>query len=121
MRTFTQCDCGHIAKANGVGTGYGKDRQGRVLCYACCAKQTADSMKDGKPVTLYWDPNKDQVTDWSGHLRLNPARIRTQRTYVFGRKQTRTDVWLTYAGHTWHGWHAAQWHDPITLRVVKSS
>ena len=41
------CDCGQeIKPATGCGTGYGIDKEGRKVCYACCGKRDRASMQE---------------------------------------------------------------------------
>jgi transcription elongation factor Elf1 len=108
--TCTRCKQEKPVQHSG-GTGYGKDANGNIVCYACCAELDKEQMTKGEPITLYLTcqdflPWKQQshhisgkVTNWPGTLEI-PCNGWTGCHNIAG---IRYDVWFTFAGHKWHG------------------
>jgi len=106
------CDCGHeIKPVDGCGTGYGIDKEGRKVCYACCAKRDRASMQENGRATLYLVAENGPtgawrnyvVTNWPGSLRFKVSVSRVGRHNI-GR--SRTDVWFVGPdGAPWWGWN----------------
>jgi hypothetical protein len=111
------CDiCGkEITVADGVGTGYGIDQEGHMVCYPCCAEQDKKQMVETGRIVLYLtildSPNKQRVgtswvsihgkvTNWPGSLEF-PCNVRTGR-HNWGLE--RHDAWFKAPdGFIWHG------------------
>jgi len=88
-------------------TGYGIDKNGNKICFACCGEQDKERMaKEGK-ITLYLtkkDSGQYQITNWPGSLAFTVAFSRKGRHNIGG---TRTDVWFRGPDSAiWHGWSA---------------
>ena len=81
-----RCDeCFRALPINPPGTltaGYGRDRQDKIICYACCAKHDkATMLADGK-IVLYLAKQDDgswAVTNWPGSLSFPARGVRTMR------------------------------------------
>jgi hypothetical protein len=81
-------------------TGYGIDKEGNKVCYACCAKQELESMLETGKATLYFC--KDKVTDWSGELSFKVLEQKTGRHNI---ANVRYDYWFrTPDAKLWHGY-----------------
>lgn len=102
MRSLqTQCDCGHIAESDGLGTGYGTYLDGKRYCYSCCAlRELSDMQSTGKAV-LYL--TNEDISNWPGTLRFRILHKRVSR-HNWGLK--RRDVWfrIPQDNHLWHGY-----------------
>lgn len=80
-------DCGHAIPATNAasgGTGYGFYKDGRKLCYNCCALQERATMIETGRATLYLvsrspSPTEWHITDWPGKLDF-PVLYRTKST-----------------------------------------
>lgn len=96
---FTCSVCG-LAKTHesDVSTGYGTDREGNKVCFACCAEQDKAYMRENGRITLYLSGNK--VTNWPNTLEL-PTTY--QRKGYHNIARTRVDVWFNFEGAKWHG------------------
>ena len=93
------------------GTGYGVNRQGRKVCYECCALQDRAAMlKTGKAV-LYLSTDSNpvipghnrvvgKVSNWPGTLSFPIYGVRKGNHNIAG---VRYDVWFTVSGENWHG------------------
>jgi hypothetical protein len=97
-------DCGHEPSPASIGTGYGTDNAGRKHCYACCAEQDKQTMRDNGRIVLYLSRDSGTgeyiVTNWPGTLRLIPYHVRQGRHNI---ARTRHDVWFNFEGARWHG------------------
>ena len=63
------CDCGHLStkqKADSCGTGYGKDRDGKTHCYACCTKRDKADLKTAQRTGHYVDGDGKLFINWAG-------------------------------------------------------
>ena len=98
MTKETLCDCGHIAISEGCGTGYGVNREGEKICFACCGEQDKQAMREDGKATLYLSNN--EITNWPGTLRLRADYVRTGRHNIAGK---RYDVWFHFENQQWHG------------------
>lgn len=84
------------------GAGYGIDKDGKKICYACCAVNDKKSMRETGKVKLYLE-NKASifaVTNWPGTLRIVCNGHRIGGHNMAGK---RYDVWFTFEGTKWHG------------------
>lgn len=101
MNTFTCAECGAEKEIQtSGGTGYGQDKTGRKVCYACCAEIDRAEMKETGRAVLYLD-GVQQVTNWPGTLRL---AVRYSRQGNHNMAGSRTDVWFQGPdGKEWHG------------------
>lgn len=83
------------------GTGYGMDKDGKIVCYDCCGHQDRLDLKNldkGKKVLHYYDGKN--VTNWPGTMKIKPFATRNGKHNIAG---TRTDVWFVFEGNNYHG------------------
>jgi len=105
MEICTKCKKKIVKPADSCGTGYGIDKDNNKVCYACCAENDKEQMRqDGKTV-LYLSKSKDkvpvhQLTNWPGTLKISVNYMRTGRHNIAG---VRYDVWFWFEGAHWHG------------------
>lgn len=121
--------CGHPpTETSGIGTGYGKDDQGRTFCYECCAERDREQMRQEGRITLYLTidndatdhngtrlssaredrafgngrhyPGSHKVTNWPGTLSIPATGLKVGRHNIAGR---RYDFWFRFEGSDWHG------------------
>jgi hypothetical protein len=105
----TILDCGHVpSNHDSCTTGYGVDRNGRTACYACCALNDKQSMRDTGRAVLYLVNDDSEVTNWPGSLRLHVYHARKGRHNIAG---SRTDVWFQFEGSEWHGTQYGEWSE----------
>ena len=110
MRTNRCSKCHETISAPEPGsctTGYGTDKRGRKVCFACCAIADREYMRKNGKIDLYLVHAKNpisqqtwEVTNWPGTLRFPCASPRKGRHNIAG---TRYDVWFDCDGDTWHG------------------
>lgn len=98
--TCTQCN-EHKTHESDFSTGYGKDKDGNIVCYACCGLNDAKELKalTGKEkMCLYYDGIN--VTNWSGSLKIKPNNTTKGRHNIAG---SRIDVWFYLDSQCYHG------------------
>jgi len=83
---------------DGIGTGYGTDKNGNKICYACIADIDKKDMTESERQVLYYDGMN--ITNWPGSLKI---RVLSKRKGKHNFAETRTDVWFAFNGHLWHG------------------
>jgi hypothetical protein len=99
MKTFkcSICEKEKPEQTNG-GVGYGRTKEGNIVCYACAAElDKADMLKNGR-ATLYLSDT--EITNWPGTLRIKIEYRKTGRHNIAGR---RYDIWFSLEGQHWHG------------------
>jgi hypothetical protein len=103
-------DCGHAPSEHSPFTnGYGTDKDGKRLCYDCCAELERKSMMDtGKAVLYLVGCKRDditwKVTDWPGKLEFQVVWANHSKAAAFGGYIDRTDFWFRGPdGFIWHG------------------
>jgi hypothetical protein len=84
------------------GTGYGIDKDGGQVCYACCAVQDTERMRKENKITLYLTKENVgySVSNWPGTLKIKAEYVRKGNHNI---ARTRYDVWFNHAGKRWHG------------------
>lgn len=96
-------DCGHAPSPHSAfTTGYGIDRNGKKHCYACCADNDRERMRQTGRTTLYLtreDNGQWALTNWPGSLRF-PCATPSRAPHNIARY--RYDAWFTFEGMTWH-------------------
>jgi hypothetical protein len=107
-------DCGHEPSKHGpYDTGYGKDANGRTMCYSCCADSDRESMMTRGVWTGYLAGS--EVTNWPGSFRL-PCSTRKGRHNMAGAM---VSVWAQGPdGFIWYGRNIGD-NDIVTLRRTK--
>ena len=100
----TQCDCGHIAKSSGISTGYGTDKDNKKICFKCCGKNDRKELiETGKSFGyLVKKGNGWYFTNWPGSFEIRVLSTR-QSHHNFAGRNGRTDFWLFFEGHNYHG------------------
>lgn len=107
--TEKKLDCGHEPSPHAdFTTGYGVDRDGKKICYACCAENDRKQMRETGRATLYLtsEPNEGNlsadhfVSNWPGSLKFRAHYYKVGRHNMTGR---RYDVWFTFENQPWHG------------------
>lgn len=105
--TAKLCDCGHPPTPTSVGTGYGYDADKKTYCYACCAKNDKEWMREHGRITIYASFNEEgtevEAINWPGTLRIKAKRFRRGTHMCFGVKYPRLDFWFDFEGYEWHG------------------
>lgn len=108
METNKCFDCGATFISNGFSTGYGTDREGNRVCFACCGIRDQKDMEKTGKATLYLTLKErpglrlfadGEVGNWPGTLKL-PCRVKRGRHNIAG---VRFDAWFRFAGKDWHG------------------
>lgn len=101
---FVCADCGEEkVHTDSLTTGYGIDREGRKVCYACCAKRDIADMTARGRAVLYLTVREEKpvVTNWPGTLRIPVKSRRIGSHNLAGRRE---DVWFVGPdGCEWHG------------------
>lgn len=109
METDTKTlDCGHPPTiTDGVGTGYGTDRQGRTACYACATVgdlAAIESAVCGDRMTQYVSTGGGKVVNWPGSVLM--AGIEWGAPHVFSERAVnvpRADVRRYFKVYDAHG------------------
>jgi hypothetical protein len=109
---MTILDCGHpISQHSNCSTGYGIEKDGRKICYACCAERDKAQMRENGEIILYlmreqstpWENDNlytHYVTNWPNSLRIQCGVPKISKHNIAG---TRYDVWFRFEGQNWHG------------------
>lgn len=89
-------DCGHLIPAlpdgHCGGTGYGQYPDGRRFCYACCALELQESMRNTGRAILYAVDSQASagraltIQDWAGKLNFPAYNITRSHGYGFGTR-----------------------------------
>ena len=120
METFKCSICNlekTVAKSGAVG--YGLDKSGNKICYACCATLDLESMLQTGRATLYLGERNKTVSNWPGTLEI---RVRSFSRGKHNLGKTRIDVWFSVSGddYLWHGWHAGEWNTIVHCKRTKT-
>ncbi len=116
MKKYKCSKCKKEIVSNGFSTGYGINQKGQKVCYACCAAEDAEYMKNNNSIDLYLDTEKKIVSNWPGSLKININHIRTGRHNIAGK---RYDTWFKFAGKNWHGVQYGDNTQIIHCKVIK--
>lgn len=93
-----------------IGTGYGQDSDGNILCYNCCAELDKRYMEEHDKITLYLECTTREsgykkptgVTNWPRSMHFPAVGYYRSRAHNWGI--SRTDVWFhDHTGAPWHG------------------
>lgn len=115
-RTCTQCGKTCPPSKYEFTTGYGRDKDGGIVCYECCAKWDIEQMTTTGKHCLYLTKRADgyYVSNW-------PASVEIKCYY--GKKgdhniaRCRYDVW--FHGPDGYVWHGVQFGDNTQVCHVK--
>lgn len=119
METF--CNCGHIAKSDGLGTGYGIDKDGNKICYYCCGENDKQELRNTGKLFGYISKNKDGkfvFTNWPGSFVI-PVYSFRYSWHNFAGKNGRLDFWLNFEGNTFHGVNIGKSNQCATIKKTK--
>jgi len=97
-------------------TGYGVDKDGNKFCYACCAENDQQYMRDKGKITLYLTTNtegKQEITNWPGSLRFPTPYVKRSFHNI---AKHRYDTWFVFEGYYWH---AVQYGDNTEIAHCK--
>jgi len=116
LHQFTCSVCHqHKTHESDFSTGYGKDKDGNIVCFECCGKQDEKQLAElplkGK-MSLYLDTNKKILTNWPGTLHISVPYIRKGKHNFAGK---RYDTWFKYAGNQYH---AVQYGDNTQIAHI---
>ena len=80
------------------GTGYGRDAEGRTVCYACCGELDRKAVRDAKPgafgaVAFYATDDGRKVANWPGSLTAHARATPWIRGGAFGGIRQRRVYW----------------------------
>lgn len=102
-------------------TGYGKDHDGNIICYDCCADIDREFMDTKGKIDLYLVESHGlptEVINWPGTLRLKVTDFRRSR-HNFGG--FRTDVWFNdHTGKKWHGYQIGDFKTICYCKQLKT-
>lgn len=117
LHEFTCSVCNeHKKHESDFTTGYGKDKDGNIVCYDCCGKQDSKELAQLQPnqkFTLYLNTKDQTLTNWPGTLKINVGHIKTGRHNIAGK---RYDTWFKYEGNQYH---AVQYGDNTMVAHIK--
>ena len=103
------CDkCGKeiVNKKDSFSAGYGTNKKGEKVCYACCAEEDKQWMRDNDKIALYLTiPDKPnyslaKVSNWPGSLVFENVHWTKGRHNIAG---VRYDCWFWFEGVEWWG------------------
>lgn len=116
----TLCDCGHWATSNGITTGYGVSKEGKLSCFACCGEEDKTTLRETGILNGYLskDEGRHYFSNWPGTLKLRVQHISKSR-HNFAGKDGRTDFWLYFEGNQYHGVQIGHNHQCATIRRNK--
>ncbi|MCA0214897.1 MAG: hypothetical protein LCH79_17200 [Proteobacteria bacterium] len=110
----------HLPTGDGIGTGYGVDRAGRLHCYACCTKLDLEAMrKHEEPFHCYVAQDGRSVSNWPGGRLGEIRNYGESRAGWNGSTVARFRVRDVH-GRWWTGWGAGRGM-VCTLRPMKGA
>lgn len=131
LYTLFTCDqCGeHVEHKNDFTTGYGTDKEGKKICFACCGVNDrrdllalpiggkfwlylSSKLEDGKPE--YY--REHYVSNWPGTLSIKVPCPRKGRHNI---ARTRYDVWFKLEDAYFHGVQYGEWTQVCHIRRIK--
>jgi hypothetical protein len=106
MKEFTCSMCGKTKPVQtSGGTGYGRDRQGKVFCYDCAADLDKKEMRTHGSITLYLTGDSKgvmRVSNWPGTLVFPALNVTVSRASAYGGYINRVDADFVFEGRIWH-------------------
>ena len=96
-------------------TGYGIDANNRHVCFECCGKRDAQTMREKGKYMLYYSSGK--ITNWPGTLSFTPYFSRESQHNIGGK---RIDFWFMFEGRVWHGYQIGRWNEIAHVRQTKA-
>jgi len=133
----TVFDCGHMGRANEFGT----TADGKTKCYACCAEEDREFMRNMGTIALYLSvpveftgfhraigrdcgsmgarvekgSGRAHVSNWPGSLTI-ACYVKKGRHNWAG---TRYDCWFEFQGYIWHGVCLGEWSQICRCKRTK--
>lgn len=102
-------------------TGYGKDKDGNIVCFACCGEQDKQYLRDNGKLSGYFTKGKDgeyYFTNWPGTFKLRARHIR-KSWHNFAGKDGRTDFIVTFEGKDYYGVQIGHMNECATIKAYK--
>jgi hypothetical protein len=93
----TQCKVTIEKPTDSFTTGYGIDKDGNKVCYACCGVLDSKRLADGKDPGLYLE--KGFITNWCGTFRIPVTYSRHVARLFFGKPGIVGN--FSYMGKNW--------------------
>lgn len=137
--TCDRCQTTITRKPNSIGTGYGEDADGAIVCYSCCGIEDADHLNamkvgdraifyvtrsevdnDAKPGTIAHDRTpayRYHLINWPSTLKIQISRP-SKSWHNFAGKDGRRDHWFSYRGKQYHGVNIGD-NDILRVRRLK--
>lgn len=113
--TCTQCN-EHKIHEDSLTTGYGTDKDGNKVCFACCGLNDAKELANLQPkekYILYLDTTEKTLSNWPGTFKISLHYIREGRHNIAGK---RYDTWFTFKGSNYH---AVQYGNNTQIAHIK--
>lgn len=120
-------------KTKPINTGYGVDKDGNKVCFACCGEMDKKTLREtgtlrgylivpSKPLpyqrTGVEDLHGAEFTNWPGSFRVSVDSYGKRSFNNFGAP--RTDFWFFWEGRRYHGVNVGDNSQCATVKVVKS-
>lgn len=106
--------CGKQIQSDGMGTGYGEDKSGNIVCYACCAEQDKAYLRDHGILDGYLSSN--EFINWPGSFRI-PVLASKKSRNNFGA--VRIDFWLKWEGRNYYGRQVGNNSECAFIKVMR--
>lgn len=114
--TETLCDCGHIAISDGFTTGFGRDKENKTICFACCGENDKRQLRETGKLSGYFSGG--HFTNWPGSFKLHVYSVR-KSWHNFAGKDGRTDFWGMFEGKEFHGVQIGHFNECATIKIKK--
>ena len=106
-----------VRDVNRISTGYGIDKDGNKVCFACCGDlDKKQLLETGK---LYGYYSGGYFSNWPGTFKLL-ANYSKKSYHNFAGRNGRTDFWCRFEGNEYHGVHIGHNNECATIRKIKS-
>lgn len=108
----------HKTHEDNLSTGYGKDKDGNIICFDCCGKQDAKTLTElplKEKFHLYLNTKEKTLSNWPGTLKISVGYIKKGRHNIAGN---RYDTWFRYAGNNYH---AVQYGDNTQIAHIQKT
>ena len=95
----SQCGQNKVHESD-FSTGYGKDKDGNIICYDCCGKNDASELINlpiGGKAIQYWDGKN--IKNWPSSLVIAPYYTKKGKHNIAG---TREDIYFRFGGFNFH-------------------
>lgn len=97
-------------------TGYGLDKDNKIVCYECCAYEDKAYMILKGKNTLYYNEKDNIISNFPGTLKITPYTIKKGKHNFAG---IRTDVWFKFNKKIWHGINYGYNSELLYCKVTK--